>query len=468
MKSNSSSGDGTARNRAVGGIRRGPAPAWLSPAWFLCFALWVGGGFTRPAPANEIHVPGDYPRIQDAINAAVDGDQVWVAPGRYEEKLNLHGKAILLSGEDPENPDNVAATVVDADGFDAPVIICAAGETEQCVVRGLTLMGGTGWLIGQGRHGNRSTVGGGIFCRNAAPTFEYCQVRENWCLGHYGDGAGVYCGQGAQPTFYRCRFVANAAEKWGSIVYVSDPGSSLRASECCWQGNSSDRISTMTMIWVHAAERVELVDCLLEDNDNTTYVIFPYATELLLERCIIRGNDGCLLRADGQREVDEVVVRNCIITDNRDASNLIVSYGGAFTIDGCTFADNATTSATISLNYGTTAEITHSIFWNDPPGTWTISYDPQSFVAVSYCDIWGEWGHGNLFADPLFASWNGNDYWLAPGSPCIDAGARDRVDAIPWPARLDNGRRADLGAFGGPWAAGWRVWRADGDGQGLP
>ena len=50
-----------------------------------------------PAPlalAATIYVPDDYPTIQQAIQAAADGDRVLVRPGVYEENLSISSQVL--------------------------------------------------------------------------------------------------------------------------------------------------------------------------------------------------------------------------------------------------------------------------------------------------------------------------------------------------------------------------------------
>ena len=47
------------------------------------------------ARGATLHVPQDFPTVQKAINASVDGDEIILAPGIYEETLEIH-KAIRL------------------------------------------------------------------------------------------------------------------------------------------------------------------------------------------------------------------------------------------------------------------------------------------------------------------------------------------------------------------------------------
>lgn len=46
-----------------------------------------------------IHIPADYPTIQQGINVAFNGDTVLVEPGTYNENINFGGKNITVASE---------------------------------------------------------------------------------------------------------------------------------------------------------------------------------------------------------------------------------------------------------------------------------------------------------------------------------------------------------------------------------
>ena len=102
----------------------------------LVSALFI----TVAVHGDIISVPVDQPTIQDAIDAASNGDEVIVAPGTYPEVIDFSGKAITLRSSDGAN-----VTIIDGTGLNNSVVKCVSGEGSDTVLDGFTITGGSGW-----------------------------------------------------------------------------------------------------------------------------------------------------------------------------------------------------------------------------------------------------------------------------------------------------------------------------------
>ena len=176
------------------------------------------------ASADIINVgPGD--SIQAAIDAAVDGDEIVVAPGTYLQTINFNGKAVWL-----RSSDGADVTIIDAPGgpFAGSVVTCDSGEGPDTVLEGFTLTSGKGTVIelspfcGFGE----TRAGGGMFVVSSSPTVVACLFSANDVVGvcvtpagsgGTGVGGGMY-NDGGSPIVTDCTFSGNTGAASGGVV----------------------------------------------------------------------------------------------------------------------------------------------------------------------------------------------------------------------------------------------------------
>jgi Right handed beta helix region len=156
------------------------------------------------AGATTINVPSDKPTIQQAIDAAADGDLVLVSPGIYLEHIDYHGKAITLQSlAGPEQ------TILDGN-HNGTVVTFSSQEGSRAVLRGFTI-----------RYG-RNVRGGGINLGfGTSPVITQDIFTEN---ASEGDGTAIY-GSGSSPRIERNTFedhACNTAPSSGVLSFVGN------------------------------------------------------------------------------------------------------------------------------------------------------------------------------------------------------------------------------------------------------
>ena len=366
--------------------------------------------------------------IQAAIDACHphEGDEVIVADATYtgdgNRDLEFSGKAITVrsSSGDP------ALCVIDCGGsltIRHRGFYFHAHETAASVIEGLTISWGD------------AVEGGGVYCFvGSSPTLTSCRLSANRASLH---GGGIYCSYRCNPTLTDCEISGNAGPYGGGV--------------CCSHGSSPT-----------------LINCSISENTaggghaHGAGLYCSHISSPTLANCVITQNTadyfgGGVYCANNS----DPILANCAITANT------ARYGGGVYCDesspalaGCTITQNTAEDGggVCSSGYGGPT-LADCILWNDLPNE--IHYDTAS-VTATYCDIQGGWeGEGNIDEDPLFvdpdgpdddpATWEDNDYHLAAGSPCIDAGDPEFVP-LPGEADMDGQMR---------------VWDGDGDGVAI-
>lgn len=157
---------------------------------FLSIILLVvlGGGVfaINMMRGPEISVPGDYNTIQEAINAAEDGDLIEVEPGNYEENIDFEGKDLTLKSVDPDDKEVVEDTVING-RENGPVVTFQGKESEDAILKGFTITGGSGKNM-KDEIDESIYLGGGILVlENSSPEMKQNIITENSSDG----GAGV-------------------------------------------------------------------------------------------------------------------------------------------------------------------------------------------------------------------------------------------------------------------------------------
>jgi len=143
-------------------------------------------------------VPSQFATIQLAVDAALSGDSILVAPGTYEESIELNGKGLVLIGE-----AGSAGTFWRSPGGE-PCIEILSGDEYESEVRGFTFASDTANFFIVMNYGAAPLIQYNVFhdlvsnvpvhCYNGTPTIRknvfYRNTVGSACLG-VNDGAAV-------------------------------------------------------------------------------------------------------------------------------------------------------------------------------------------------------------------------------------------------------------------------------------
>ena len=205
---------------------------------------------------TAIWVPGDFADLASAIDFALDGDTIFVAPGTYSgpanRDLRFAGKALAVIGVG--GPEGV---VIDCDGA-GRAFLFDAGETAVALLASLTIRNGQG----PDGHSLPYDSGGGVCVRAASPTLrdlviEDCRSREwggglmlesagslvervhcrrNEAAEDLGLGGGA-CVSGGSVTLRDCLFTDNFARRYGGGLFLQS--GTVHVEGCTLVGNTA-------------------------------------------------------------------------------------------------------------------------------------------------------------------------------------------------------------------------------------
>ncbi|MBG81002.1 MAG: hypothetical protein CMJ39_09875 [Phycisphaerae bacterium] len=265
----------------------------------LKIAMMMILGLAGAAAADTIKVPGDYPTIQEAVNASQDGDEILVGPGTYTrastEVVNMLGKQITLRSSDgPE------VTIIDGEGL-RNGILCEYEDGEAFTIDGFTV-------------------------RN-------CEYLDGCCI--YGDG--IKCIAGV-ATIANCiiennrraaRLIGSPSEGYPSATFLN---CIVRSNDSGVSGESQNGFFTFNQ-------------CVFEDNKGAAIGLNPYYTNCLVEQCEFVGNEssgnaGAIYRGGNSAAI--FLIRNSLFDGNVAANDGGAIWAGSGPVDvvNCQFVNN--------------------------------------------------------------------------------------------------------------------------------
>lgn len=412
----------------------------------------------RQVSAETLYVPSEqYSTIQSAIIAADTSDTIIVDPNTYYENIDFLGRAITVRSADPNDPNVVAATIIDGSNPVDPnigsVVTFKNGEDANSVLSGFTITGGTGswlptdwWSYSQHKFSTFwNRCGGGVLCYNMSePTITKNVFTENSA----GQGGGIYIygdPTNPNPAIRICPVITNntftnnsAIEEHGFIPpdtnypnYGDGHGGAIVTFQGCDPTIKGNLIQNNRADWYGGGMHLrQWSNGLIENNhvigNNSALgggIHITYTSSPTIRRNLIEHNSAGALGGGGlyvYKESDplieqniftantssngagiavynasEPIVRNNLIFKNKNGAGIRVRTGSSPHIIHNTIADNTpyVGSGGIDCTLNSTPLIENNIITNSGNG-YGIYADDSSSPEIKYNNVWGN-GPGN-------------------------------------------------------------------------
>jgi len=289
-----------------------------SALYFILINLIIGIPCSALTLTVDDDAPADYSTIQAAINAAANGDTIIVEEGVYtgpgNRDLDFAGKRITVKSRIPDNPQVVAATIIDCQATPASPhrgFYFHNNETAQSVLDGLTIRNGYAptqdmspylgpddypdtFDEGFPAYGTSWSIGGAIFCVGADPTIKRCRLVQN--RAWYGAGIAFV---DSVTALSNCLILDNEAVNAGAGIYCKNCRPLLlQISYCTVFNNRLTGDETTGNPWfIHGVglhsydSKINITNSILWDESGTKAEIglFLVDSTLNVSYCLVRG-----------------------------------------------------------------------------------------------------------------------------------------------------------------------------------
>jgi L-ascorbate metabolism protein UlaG (beta-lactamase superfamily) len=245
-------------------------------------------------------VPGNFVKIQSAINAAVDGDTVIVDPGVYNENINILGKKIVVTSLYYHASDTsyISSTVINgsspANPDTASVVLAINNEDSTSILQGFTITGGKGtkWRDEHGAGVYRE--GGGILIALSSPTIKNNLIIYNTVSSGTGvtsaGGGGIRAGDG-NPKILNNVIQQNTG-RYGAGVVLNYTGALLKNNVITKNTGGEDYGGGAVWINSNGAFPKILENNTIVNNSATGGGVSFYSGSSIIRNTIIWRNSG--------------------------------------------------------------------------------------------------------------------------------------------------------------------------------
>ncbi|NLH17759.1 MAG: hypothetical protein GX455_14370, partial [Phycisphaerae bacterium] len=359
-----------------------------------------------PIEEGEITLNEDrgtlFATIQEAIDAAVDGDEVVVGPGTYagdgNRDLNPGGKAIVI-----RSYLGAEVTIIDCGG-QARGFFLRTNEGPGTVIRGFTIRNGTAPVgddvLAAGR-------GGGILMMaDCQAVVEDCIIER--CQAE-AEGAGI-CFSGGDSI----DAVDPSGDPNDPDYDPGDPG----------LPNDEDLIPQARLA------NCVIQNCVSGTNGAAVYIqeAAPVIVNCQILSCRAEGGAAIYSMGIADQEVHPAVI-NCLIIMNQSfaGNGVITAQDSSPTIQLCTLTRNMMSGGIFALTETSVPQIDHCILDGNGDEVSGCTANVSCVTDLDFDSI----GQGNIYDDPIFIAGPQGDYYLsqelgnqpdAQWSPCVDVG----------------------------------------------
>jgi hypothetical protein len=385
--------------------------------------------------------------LQSALDAAVAGDEIWVAAGTYKPTKMVGGtgerfKAYQLKNDvgiyggfngtetdkSQRNWDaNPTILSGDLNGDDNDVILPTEPKRQDNCYHVFNHLAGTnltasavldGFVITGGNGTDTQAFGGGMFNDGSSPTISHCTFRANsaaltlWSGFEMSGGAMANTNSSA-PIISHCVFTGNYGYYGGGIVntYASTP----IISDCSFTANSASSgggIYNGANIEGWSSANPKIIRCTFTGNSALVGggIYSRYSSNLEVANCTLSQNTASLSGGGIYHLSAKATITNCVF-DHNSASGQGGEGGGIYnkssslSMSNCIFTENsaAYSGGGLAITMSDNPIITNSTFYGNSGGSsgGGIACDAD-VLQIHNCILWGNTA---VYGRQFFSSW---------------------------------------------------------------